>query len=569
MKRKGIKGLAFVAAAGLLATSCDLLKDVDYTVTPDPLEMHGDSVKVKVDIVLPEKGINKKAYAEITPAIGTHALKPVTIVGEKATANGTVIPYKPGGTVVYEDIIAYSPDMEVSELSVTGKVYKKDKLKGEIEKQKIADATIVTPLLVQKDFRVIIANDKFERVTPEQQVAEINYLKGSPQVRSTEMRDSDIVSLDSFLAVAQTNPKIEITSIDIDAYASLEGEEDKNNTLSTDRSKSAMEATMKIAKRRKVENEAAQKEDIYSTEGKGEDYEGFKRALKDSDIEEADKKTILNIIDSQSNLSAREQAIRDMSNYLYLDKNVFPAQRRSEIVVNYDLTGFSDEELKEYSKSNIDTLDLEEILFTATLTDDLNEKLRLYKEAERMFPKDYRPANNVGAVLYMQNKLTEAKAQFEKANGIQENPNSKNNLAAIAGVNGERDDAKALLEEASGAQDGDKVSYNKGILNIQDGDYEDAISNFGNEATFNKGLAELLSGEAATGASTVDGSPAAETAMGYYLKAIASARQDELNGIVSNLKSAFAKDASLKAKAAKDREFMKYMENASFSSIVK
>tara|TARA_B100000508_G_scaffold136157_1_gene128782 strand:+ start:22506 stop:24215 length:1710 start_codon:yes stop_codon:yes gene_type:complete len=569
MKRKGIKSLAFIAAAGLIATSCDLLKDVDYTVTPDPLEMHGDSVKVKVDIILPEKGINKKAYAEVTPAIGTHALKPVTIVGEKATANGTVIPYKAGGTVVYEDIIAYSPDMEASELSVTGKVYKKDKLKGEIEKQKIADATIVTPLLVQKDFKVIIANDKFQRVTKEQQVAEINYLKGSPQVRSSEMRDDDIVALDSFLAVAQTNPKIEITGINITAFASIEGEEDKNNTLSNERAESAKEATMKVAKRRKVENEAAQEGDNYSTVGKGEDFVGFKRALQDADMKESDKKAIMTVLEMQKTPEAREQAIRDLSTYLYLDNNVFPAQRRSEIVVNYDLTGFSDEELKEYSKSKIDTLNLEEILFTATLTDDLNEKLRLYKEAERLYPEDYRGANNVGAVLYMQNKLSEAKAQFEKANGIEENENSKNNLAAIAGVNDMRADAKSLLEEAEGAQDPEIVAYNMGILNIQDGDYEDAISNFGSDASFNKGLAQLLNDKTSEAVSTVDDSEAAETAMGYYLKAIAGARQDKLDDIVSNLKSAFAKDASLKAKAAKDREFIKYMDNASFSSIVK
>src|SRR5690554_487657 len=134
MKNKGIKSLAFIAAAGLMTTSCDLLKDVDYTVTPDPLEMHGDSVRVKIDVSVPEKGINKKSYAEIVSTIGSHALKPVTIVGEKATANGTVIPYKAGGRVVYEDVIAYTPDMEVSELKVTGTIYKKGKEKGEVER---------------------------------------------------------------------------------------------------------------------------------------------------------------------------------------------------------------------------------------------------------------------------------------------------------------------------------------------------------------------------------------------------------------------------------------------------
>lgn len=567
MKNKGIKSLAFIAAAGLMTTSCDLLKDVDYTVTPDPLEMHGDSVRVKIDVSVPEKGINKKSYAEIVPTIGSHALKPVTIVGEKATANGTVIPYKAGGRVVYEDVIAYTPDMEVSELKVTGTIYKKGKEKGEVEEMKIADATIITPLLVNKDFRAIIAADEFQRVTQEKQIAEINYLKGSPVVRSSEKVDEDMKELEAFLTMAQTNPKVEISGVKIEAFASIEGEEDRNNTLSTDRSESAKKATMEIAGKRKVANEFAQDDANYSTVGKGEDYEGFKKALVASSMDKGDKDRILRILEMQSSSAAREQAIRDLSTYLYLDKNIFPAQRRAEIVVEYQLTGYSDEELVALSKSNIDTLNVEEILFTATLTDDLNEKLRLYKEAERLYPEDYRTSNNVGTVYYMQNKLTEAKAQFEKANGIQENPVSKNNLAAIAGVNGDRQKAKDLLAEADGA--GSEVSYNKGVLNIQDGEYDDAISNFGGEASYNKALAQLLNKDEAAAKSTIDESADAETARGYYLKAIIGARQDKLDAIVSNLKSAFAKDASLKEKASKDREFIKYLDNATFGAVIK
>ncbi|MEX2484827.1 MAG: hypothetical protein WED10_09710 [Brumimicrobium sp.] len=568
MKKQGIKSLAFIAAAGMMTTSCDLIKDLDYAVTPDPLEMHGDSVKVKVDITFPEKGIKKKAYAEITPAIGSHALKPITVVGEKATANGTVIPYKPGGKVVYEDVIAYSPDMEVSELTITGKVFKGDKEKGEIEKTKIADATVVTPLLVNKDFRVIFSADEFKRVTNEQQVAEINYLKGRSEVRTSEMRDQDIKDMEAFMAGAQKNPKIEIKGVNITAFASIEGEEDKNNTLSSDRASSAKEATKKVAAKKKVENEAGQDDASYSTVGKGEDFEGFKKTLLASDMEKSEKDLILNILDMQKTSAAREQAMRDLGKtFTYLDKNIFPHQRRAEIVLNYELTGFTDEELVSLSKSNIDTLNIEEILFTATLTDDLNEKMRLYKEAARMFPEDHRPVNNIGSVLYMQNKLSEAKTQFEKANGIKGNPVSKNNLGAIAGVNGERENAKSLLEEAAGA--GSEVSYNQGILAIQDGEYEDAISNFGDEETYNKALALLLSKDEGSAESTIEESEDAETARGYYLKAIIGARQDKLDAIVSNLKDAFAKDASLKEKAAKDREFIKYLDNASFTAIVK
>jgi len=568
MKKQGINGLAFIAAAGIMTTGCNQLKDLDYTVTPDPLEMHGDSVKVKVDVTVPEKGIRKKAYAEITPAIGNHALKPITIVGEKATANGKVVQFKPGGKVVYEDVIAYSPDMEVSELTVSGKVYKGDKEKGEIEPTKIADATIITPLLVNKDYKVIIGADRFQRVTEERYNAQINYLKGRHNVRPTELRREEILGMEAFLTEAQTNAKLEVKNIRITGYASIEGEEDKNNTLSQDRSNSAKAASQKIAAKKKVANEFAQEETSYTTVGKGEDFEGFKKALKASDMDENEKNLILRILEMQSSSAAIEKEIRNLGKtFTYLDRNIFPAQRRAEIAVIYDKIGYSDEELVALSKSNIDTLNVEEILFTATLTEDLNEKLRLYKEAERLFPNDYRPANNVGAVLYMQNKLDQAKGQFEKANGIEENPVSKNNLAAIAGVNGDREKARGLLSEAAGA--GDEVNYNNGILDILDGDYSSAISNFGADASYNKALAQLLDKDHNSAKSTIESSDEAETAHGYYLLALVGARQDKLDMIVNNLKNAFAQDASLKAKAAKDREFIKYLDNASFTSIVK
>lgn len=566
--KKSIKSIALIAVAGLMTTtSCDLLKDVDYTVTPDPLEMHGDKVKVKVEVTVPEKSIKKNVYAEIEPKLGNHALKPITIVGENATANGVVIPRKTGGTFTYEEVIDYAPDMEVADLTVTGTLYKKGKEKGEIETMKIADATIVTPLLVNKDFRVIVGKDNFERVTNETQIAQINYLKGSPVVRSTELNRTEIKDLETFLTEAETNDRIKVTGIVIEAYASIEGEEGKNNELSTNRSETAKKAVMQIAGKKKIANEYAQEEGNYSTIGKGEDYKGFKESLEASNVDKADKDRILRILEMYSSSDQREQAIRDLSTYLYLDKNIFPGQRRAEIKVNYELTGYTDEELIDLSKTNIKSLKIEEVLFAATLTDDLGEKMRIYKAAEANYPNDFRPANNVGVIYYLQNDLASAKAQFEKANGIKENAVSKNNLAAIEGVNGNREAAATLLAAASGA--GDEVSYNKGILNIQDGNYEDAIANFGGEDTFNKGLAQLLNKNAGKAKSTIDNSDDAETAQGYYLKAIVAAHNDNLGEIVSNLKNAFAKDGSLKAKAMKDREFIKYLENAAFTAIVK
>lgn len=565
MKRQSIRVLAFVAVAGTTVTSCTMLKDLEYTVTPCPLEMHGDSVRVKVDITFPEKGIKKKASAEITPMLGETALKPVTFMGEKATGNGNVIAYKPGGKYTYTDVVAYKPSFENTELKITGTVSKAGKVKDQIDPIEICKGTIVTPLLVNKDFKVIIAKDKFERITPQTTSAEINYLKGKSDVRSTELKDADIVATQEWLAKAETNPKINIKSVKITGYASPEGEEDKNGTLSTDRSNTAKAAMIEVAK--KAKNTKTQGE-IYSTSGSGEDFPGFEKVLlADTKMNEDEKQLILRVIKMNTSPAEREIELRNMrATFTYLDKNIFPLLRRAEMVTSYDLTGFSDEEMKAYSVSKPDTLNLEELLFCAALYTDLNEQLRVFKIAESRYADDFRPSNNVGAVLYMQNKVSEAKAKFEKANGIKDNQISKNNLGAVAGVEGDRKKAWGLLNQAGSASE---TSYNKGILQIQDGKYSDAISSLGSEASYNKALAQLLDGNASAAVGTINNSADKESAQGYYLKAIAAARQDQLNDVVSNLKSAIAKDGAYKAKAMKDMEFLKYMENATFTAIVK
>jgi len=565
MKKQSIKGLAFIAVAGSLVASCDLLKDLEYKVTPCPLEMHADSVRVKVEVKFPEKGIKKKASADITPMLGSTALKTVTVQGEKATGNGTVIQYKPGGTMVYTDVVAYKPEYEYTDLKVTGKVYKGGKeKKDKFQDMDICKGTIITPYWVNKDFKVVFAKDEFKRVTEQGYAAQINYDKGKSEVKTIEFKDKDIVEFGAWLTAAQANPKIAIKSINITGFASPEGEEDKNNSLSNDRSTSAKTAAIDVAK--KAKNDKAQTE-VYNLAGKGEDFAGFEAELaKNTTMKQEDKDLILRVLKMYPDPATRETEMRNLGkSFTILDKDIFPKLRRAEIKVVYDLTGYSDEELKTISKAEPQKLTLEELLFTASLTEDLNEKLRLYKEAEIKDPSDWRAANNVGAALYKQGKINEAKAQFEKANGKKDNPISKNNLGAVAGVNGDRAKAAQLFGQANGA--GSEVSYNKGIIAIQNGKYADAVSNFGSDASFNKALAQLENGSADAAVKTIDASADKESAQGYYLKAVAAARQDKLDAVVSNLKSAIAKDGALKAKAAKDREFLKYEDNAALSFI--
>ena len=149
MKANNLKFLALIGLSTLAISSCDLLKDVSYSVTPNPLELHGDNVKISVTVNIPEKGINKKAKVEITPTLGNAKLSTWTIQGEKAVGNGQTVSFKPGGTATFEEVVAYDPSMEASALKLTGKIFKGTKEKEQLPETTIADATIITPLLVR------------------------------------------------------------------------------------------------------------------------------------------------------------------------------------------------------------------------------------------------------------------------------------------------------------------------------------------------------------------------------------------------------------------------------------
>ncbi len=561
MKKQSYKGLVAIAVVGAMLSGCKLIGDVEYTVQQDPVQMHGDSVKVSVTVKFPEKGLKKKASAEITPTLGDASFKTITVQGEKATGNGQTIAYKPGGTVNYTDVVPYSPSMENADLMITGTV-KKGKKEVPLEAEKIADGTIITPYLVMNDDKALIGKDAFVRTTEEvYSGTQINYLKGKSDVRSTEVKEKDILDFTAWMADAQVNPKKKVKSINYVAYASPEGEIAKNGELANDRAKSGKAAVEKLLTQAKFTQVITHNE-----QPKGEDWEGFKSAVNASKLE--DKDLIIRILQMYPDPQQREDEIKKLSKtYNALEKDILPSLRRTQINVVYDKVGWSDEELKQLSVSNPDTLTVEELLFTATLYTDLNEKMRVYQLAVKYYPEDWRGHNNVGYVYYMQNDLNNAKTNWEKANSIKENPVTLNNLGIIARVS-EKDRAKATKLFNSAVSAGPEVKYNLGIIAIQNGKYSEAIGNMGSNNTFNKALAQLLNGDYSAALTTIDASPDKDSAMGYYLKAIIGARQNNLDLLVNNLKSAVAKDPSLKAKAAKDREFIKFFENASFKAVV-
>lgn len=533
-------------------TGCALFDDVTYVVNPSPLEMHGDSVRVSVTGTVPEKKMNKSAIADVTPVIrwdgGERELKMVTVQGEKAAGNGIVINSKTGGDFSYTDVVPYEEGMMDSELYVTAKAGKGANRK-DLGEAKIADGVITTPYLIMDDDRAIMATDKFQRVINKESVATINYMVNSSQVRGSELRDEDIKAWKEFLAELSEDERLEAKELSVNAFASPEGEVDKNQNLADNRAKTATSTMKGLAKRAKLD----ELESSYNEKGLGEDWEGFRTLMEESDIE--DKHLIIRILETYTNVNEREEEIKNLSKtYTEISKDILPELRRSEMTLSYDVIGYSDDELRSISAATPDSLNLEELLYAASLVDGDAAKLAIYRNAEARYTDDNRAANNIGAILYSQGDTDGASAQFTKADNISSDAITSNNLGMIARQSGDRKAAAEYFRNGMSA--GDEAAYNLGLVNIQDGDYDRAVSNMSGFDSFNSALATMLNGDNDAAKSILERSSDSDTAKGHYLMAIIAARQGDTAGAASHMQTAVGMDASLKDRAMKDKEFM-------------
>ena len=107
------------------------------------------------------------------------------------------------------------------------------------------------------------------------------------------------------------------------------------------------------------------------------------------------------------------------------------------MMVNVDKVGRSDEQILAQMRSDPSVLSLEEKLYSATLTTDLNEQLKFYQAAARLNPTCIRAHNNAGYAFMALGKADESIKEFENAKAIQNNDVVKNNLGLVYLVKGD------------------------------------------------------------------------------------------------------------------------------------
>ncbi len=553
-------------AVAVILSGCDGLgkmlkkqKDIQYTLTPSPIEMIGDSVQFSVNGKFNPKLFAKKVTLTITPVVkyasGEKALKPLVLVGEKATGSGQKIGYSSGGTFSYaSEKFGFETGMRnaIVELRAVGTVKKKEK---KFDPVKLADGTLATSLLVRNDEKPSMGKDNFQKSYPANQTTHIYYAMNQSNVRPGEMKSDEMKAFNDFVKVNINSVWYKFNGINVSAYASPDGETDKNENLAKDRAKSGSSAVMsEFAKNKNKDNTFGKTKEQYAVGTTKEDWDGFKSLMEASTM--TDKDLILRVLTMYSDADQRRKEIKNLSKtYTELADKVLPKLRRSEVTIMVDKISRTDDQITALINTTPDSLSLEELLYGANLVNDVNTKVTVYQNAEKRFGSDWRTANNLGGAYLMQNKLGEAEEAFKRADKVANGaPEVANNMGIIEAKKGNRALAMEMYKKAGGSAES---KYNMGIINIRDGKYADAVSNFGDFKGHNKALAQFLSGNAGSVKETIDASNEKDAAYCFYLKAVSYARQGNNAEAMTNLKTAIEKDAAWKAYAKDDCEFLK------------
>ncbi|MBQ6032542.1 MAG: hypothetical protein IJL29_05925 [Prevotella sp.] len=553
------KNLVFIisAFALILLSSCSsklgVLSADNFNVVPNPMEAHAGQVPVTINGKFPEKYMKKKAVVDVVPELrcsngDVYQSTGATFQGEKVMGNGQTVSYKVGGNYTMKTAFTYVDPMLKSDLWLTFKA-KVGKKTVNVPAVKVASGVLATPELYRKlltNGGGCIAPDSFQRVKAQKQEAQVKFLINQANLRKSELKTNSVTEFVEMLKkINRERESLNIKDVEVLGYASPEGNYDYNEKLASKRQNVTSDYVQQQLKNTQVTADVNAK---YTAE----DWDGFQKLVQASNIQ--DKDVILRVLSMYKDPAEREQQIRNMSaGFRELADGILPELRRSRMIINYETVGRSDEQILAQYAAEPARLSADELLYAATLVDDADKKEEIYKKAAELYPRDYRPINNIAAMEFAKGNNDVAKAYIQDVfRTYSKAPEANANLGLMALQSGDVKTAENYIAQATGANGLNDVLGN---LNLAKGNYAAAADYLKDSFNNSAALAEILNKNYAT-AAVVLNNVKNRDAMTEYLTAINCARQGNNSLAADFLKKAIQKDSSLSSYAAKDLELI-------------
>jgi len=562
-------------------------KEQNLTVTPNPLEVHKDTVSYEMAANLPVKMLKKGTTYNLNSFYkygdSEVAMDPISFKSEDYPNAKTEQP-----KVTKSFSFPYQPAYKTGTLEVEGVAVKGAKSKT-TPRLAVATGIITTSKLVQNSYYAAFAGHGYnnqEEIIPVI-IPDFIFQQGRSVLRTTETKSEKGKMLDAYIASKNVTRTVTITGTH-----SPEGAERINSRLSQDRA-AAIEKYYR-AQMKKYDYKGMADSIKFILKPVVEDWSEFKTALSKYDgITSDEKSAYLNIVNSGGTFVEQERQLKKLPTYRKVFKDVYPGLRtaKTEILTIKDKK--TDAEISVLAKQitqgqmKADTLSFAEMMYAATLTPSLEEKAAIYTAATKK-GSNWNAHNNLGAVYIamaiadnakLADMASKAGAQLEIAAKLKETPEVHANLASVALMQGNPYKAASHASKALNGASGDVsrgVNGIKGACEIYMAKYADAVRSESSALDtdvnlFNKGLAQVLNKDYANAAASFAEASRKNSnmALAHYGAAVAAARSGNADGVAASLTSAVKIDPSLKDKALTDLEFAAFSTTDAFRNALK
>lgn len=560
MKRTFLITTLALLMLGLL-TGCNSMKKLQKEaietavigqVKPTQLQAVNGKINFEYTVKFAPKQFGKHLVLKITPRMQygnkVEKLPPLYLQGEKVkTSNYSVIAYKTATTIDQKMTMNFREGMQ------NGVLW------ADIEAIQGKKSFMLTPVIlnqngvrVWQNYSVRIDGVNYLPVLTETIVKDIpaagigvvgGYILfplGQSKISESQQHSAIMNQAAEAMKKVLSDPNATITNMVLYVSSSPEGAERLNKNLTSNRFKAArnvIEKDLGIAGMPVVKNAKFVIPQMVT-----ENWDGLYLLLKDSHIQ--NKEGIINELKNAST-NKRREAILDsyVKKIPELKNDILPLLRRADFFVFYAVPEVVQEEMQ--------------LTYFIPQSDEGTPAVGTQWNWQLL---------NDLAVIAIQNKdYAKAQKLLEAALVLKQDPAIQNNLGIVYAKEGNMSRAREMLSKA---QIQKEAQYNMGLILMQEGDYQQAVSYLKNKPSINLAYAELMAGDNSAALNTFKNLKLTNGTE-YYLMAVAAARMKDINTMTMALQKAIQLNPRLKQQIATDAEFQPYANNAVYQQLIK
>jgi outer membrane protein OmpA-like peptidoglycan-associated protein len=566
---------AFVALITVGFSSCKVFKGASVNCTPDPIEVHADSIRFQLKASVPPKsGMKKGGTYSGEGKIGGVSVGKIVFSTEKYPNVK-----KTGIDTTIKFARPYQDKMNGNSLLINQDYERKGKTFELPDVENLCECCITTSRLVYEGTYLLYSEHNYVKEVKAERRAQFDFPKNVFEIQPANYSKSDIVAIGDFL-----KNKYITKEIVIEGFASPEGPYQRNIELSTNRSQEVKKWLIKQLQDAGYTQYVDT--NFFKISVTHEDWKNFQSTLQSQPYSEEIKKQIATIVSSGDELDVKERKVMELVGNKEKVEHLLAPLRRATIFMNGFEMRRTDAQIDSIAQAFIDgklsgnlkdIFQQEEWLYAISRQGKPNKKKPLLEAYRDAYATDFRAFNDLGVIALIEGDNEAGMNYLDKAAKLNSKDAAIQNNVGVAYIkNGKYKEAKSALESSLAAGSSAEANFNLGVVLEKMARYNMAVEKFNaasslGGAAYNAGLCKLLMGDV-NGAKTSLNDAIAKSgdvdAMPYYVLAVAGARSKDASLLTINLRKAVKIDSKLKDKALKDLEFKNYFNNTEFKAAI-